>query len=524
MNYNVDQFRNGNHADRGGFTLIEVMISVVLVLLLMYGVSLVFKMSADAVGANEAVSKINRDHRAASATLAEDFRNCAADSPIFLISSRIGYTGPAPAGSANFVTGFHNEQAQRDNSNPDPTFIDNQPNSFINLGASDRVPRLDRMGFFARSLYRRQTVPGTAGAPIATSGEAYIWVGHLAVESPAGALQMPENQFSGDRVLGRVAILLRDTSSYGNNEAPFLTQSAKNSVPLWPFGYGAQPAKDYSDVAKTTIDQFRQLADATYQTAPAGPPNYTGPVDWFRPMDQLATGEIARFSCSPTVKRPINALALSKTVPYFVGHCSQFIVEYAGDYLKQDETDAAEPGKVTDALSKQDLKAPYTLETGATDGQIDYIIDTSADIDPSTGKPYSPVRAAGRDKWVRRIRWYGLPRDVNGDGRITVNDVVPMADVLDYFNIRNSANKPVGATWENEGDLPFPALTSLDTGDSYRPWKFDYAKLANTDAVKFRYTCAWHNDAPQLIRVLVKIDDPSGKLQDGQWYEYIFSR
>jgi hypothetical protein len=27
-----------------------------------------------------------------------------------------------------------------------------------------------------------------------------------------------------------------------------------------------------------------------------------------------------------------------------------------------------------------------------------------------------------------------------------------------------------------------------------------------------------------MIRILVKIDDPTGKLQDGQWYEYIFSR
>src|SRR3954470_14539956 len=105
---------------RRAFTLIEVMISVALVLLLMYGVSQVFKMSGDAVGANQAVSKIIRDHRAASATMAEDFRNCAPDSPLFLISSRIGYTGPS--GTANFPNGFRTAQDQRDNRNDDPTF------------------------------------------------------------------------------------------------------------------------------------------------------------------------------------------------------------------------------------------------------------------------------------------------------------------------------------------------------------------------------------------------------------------
>jgi prepilin-type N-terminal cleavage/methylation domain-containing protein len=529
MNHHANDLRRSlakaRRRRRSAFTLIEVMISVALVLLLMYGVSQVFKMSGDAVGANQAVSKIIRDHRAASATMAEDFRNCAPDSPLFLISSRIGYAGPAPAGTPNFPTGFRHAQDQRDNGNDDPTFFDNNAHAFITLGGNDRVPRMDRMGFFARSLFRRQSTPNNAAATIATSGEGYIWVGHLAIQPLSGGLQQPENQFAADRVLGRVAILMKDASAVANNEAPFVAQSGSNTADLWPFGYRARPADDYSDLAKITMDQFRQIADPAYQAAPA-PGSYTGPVDWFRPMDELAPNQVTRFAGSSAVARPITPLALSRTVPYFIGHCSQFIVEYAGDYLKQDAADTVEPGKVVDAISKQDLKPPYLLETGETDGEIDYIIDTSTDIDPATGKPYFPVRSAAvaQKNWVRRVRWYGLPRDINGDGRITVNDVVPLADVLDYFNIRNSANMPVGATWENAKDLPSPALTQLDTGNTYRPWKFDYALTPNTAAPNFRYTCAWHNDAPAMIRVLVKIDDPTGKLQDGQWYEYIFTR
>jgi hypothetical protein len=178
--------------------------------------------------------------------------------------------------------------------------------------------------------------------------------------------------------------------------------------------------------------------------------------------------------------------------------------------------------------------APYKVETGETDGQIDYIIDTSTDRDPATGNPYNPPQPAGKDKWVRRIRWYGLPRDINGDGKITINDVVPLADVLDYYGIAHSAHATpldkgkTGAAWENINDLPNPRLK--DTRSStvfYKPWQYNYAdvnKVPITAAPKFKYTCAWHNDAPPLIRVLVKIDDPTGKLQDGQWYEYIFSR
>jgi prepilin-type N-terminal cleavage/methylation domain-containing protein len=561
MTYHADHTRHCNRNRNGSrrrraFTLVEVMISVALVLLLMYGVSQVFKMSGDAVGANQAVSKIIRDHRAAAATMAEDFRNCAADSPLFLISSRIAYTGPAGTAymdtvdgasvQRGFKAGFPNAEAQRNNSNLDPTYIDNSPTPipFIQLGGSDRVPRIDRLGFFTRSVYRRQTVPNSATATLATSGEAYVWYGHTAYPGHSAYANgqkflIPENQYGADRNLGRLAILMKDGSALSGADSPVIGETTASASPppaLWPFGYDGQPAPPnytYTDLAPITIDQFRQTVDGAYQAPPTAGP-YAGPVNWFRPMeDDLSTNRIMRYWCDPTVSRPITPQKLSQTVPYFVGHCTQFIVEYAGDYLKQDETDAAEPGKATDALSKQDLTAPYTVETGETDGQIDYIIDTSTDLDPS-GKPYSPVRpaAVAASKWVRRIRWYGLPRDVNGDGKITVNDVVPLADVMDYYNIFHSAHPGqrnfVGATWEHDNDLPKPRLTSgLPSATiTYGPWKYDYVtKLANNaTAPNFKYTCAWHNDAPPLIRVLVKIDDPTGKLQDGQWYEYIFSR
>jgi len=199
---------------------------------------------------------------------------------------------------------------------------------------------------------------------------------------------------------------------------------------------------------------------------------------------------------------------LSQTVPFFVGNCTQFIVEYAGDYLNQDPVTGdlvhGPQNHKTGAGGSYDPKnndvadmidpADGSILTGNTDGQIDFYVDRTAG-------------ATATANWVHKIRWYGLPRDVNGDGKVDINDVVPLADVLASYNVKVN-NKFTTASWEKE----------LPTAQA------DYVNTPNSDAVNFRYTCAWHNDAPPMIRILMKIDDPTGKLQDGQWYEYVFSR
>jgi hypothetical protein len=354
------------------------------------------------------------------------------------------------------------------------------------------------LGFFARNLYRRQTAPKvlTAGASAISSGEAYIWVGQVGIQDAAGNLKaVPEQQFSADRILGRMAILLTNISD--NSQAPYI---GEKPGALAPFGYDTQDFTTYSDVARMTMDQFRQNADAYYQAA--------GPVNWFRPMEDGAN--VMRYRCNPTVSRPMTPQALSQSVPFFLGNCTQFIVEYAGDYLRQDPVtgdvvNGKQDLKAGDDQSKNDVSQVMYLDksvnpqeyrtiTGNTDGQIDFIVD-----------------AAGS----HRVRWYGLPRDTDGDGAIGINDVIPLADVLEYFQITVNGNQPALAPWENQQDLPNPSLKGLGN---------NYATFPASSANQFKYTCAWHNDAPPMIRILVKIDDPTGKLQDGQWYEYIFSR
>ena len=525
-----------------GFTLVEVMISVALALLLMYGVSQVFKLSGDAVGANQAVAAIVRDQRAAAPVFAEDFRNCAPDSPLFLISSRISYRGPNQP--AYFPSGFHNADDQRNASNPDPTFVDNpnqptqtNPPLLALAGVTDRVPRMDRLSFFSRGLFRRQSLPDvvTATSNALTSGEAYIWYGHTALPDIKGGSstppppQIPEMQYAADRILGRVAILLNDSAN-PSTDGPLVGQKFSGS-PLWPLDLGASAYGYYdatknnevvcSDVARTSIDLFRSDANAVFSASQS---QVSGPYNWYRGMDDLgAAGGVMRFWCTPTVTRPVTPRVLSRSVPYFMGHCSQFIVEYAGDYLNQvtDPTKAnyghlvngpqkINPSQDTYDPTKVDVAQLVYVNPGAagdgstihgtTDGQIDFLIDHSADT-------------ATNKTGVRRIRWYGLPRDVNGDGRIDINDVVPLADVLDDEGLTVNGNAPM-APWEKE--RPYPHL--IDEQGK------DYATLKNDAAPNFRYTCAWHNDAPAMIRILVKIDDASGKLQDGQWYQFILTR
>src|SRR5688500_13551101 len=72
---------------RGGFTLVEVMISVLLVLLVVFGVSQVFTLTSQTIGTGQAMAVAGRDSRAFQATIAEDWRSCLHDSPLVIIGN-----------------------------------------------------------------------------------------------------------------------------------------------------------------------------------------------------------------------------------------------------------------------------------------------------------------------------------------------------------------------------------------------------------------------------------------------------
>ena len=577
---------------RRAFTLVELMISIALALMLIYGISQVFKLSGDTVGANQAVSTMTRDFRAAQATLVEDFRNSLADSPLFLISNRIayGYRGPG----TGYKAGWRNAEEERDESvgaDPlSPTTINGSTVPAPSItGGTDRTPRIDRLAFFVRNLYRRQTAASAQVSSGVTSTEAYIWYGHAALPTadPATWLQ-PHDQYAVDRVLARTAILMRNSkTTYADRNEDYLMWPSSQrpadpnflSSRLWPLGWSAPVTNPNSlrtprnaaaayqstkDLAPVSLDEWREYAARAYDV-----PN-TGFYSWFRPMldPDPAAGQFWRAWVRPTVTRPIDQVKMAQTAPYFVGHCTQFIVEYAGDYLNQSETDDQVPGIPTDVAVKMNPKTGDKVY-GTTDGVIDYVIDTSADgVFNNTTNQFTPSDPPSQPaKWVRRTRWYGLPRDVTGDGRITINDVVPLSDVLAYYEIRMGAkagdpgyDTRAIAPWEidlpnmtDPADEKFSTKQGIvalnlrnarlpahprNTNEAERKHaQQDYAMIDRDPATgqanparsrmvapSFVYTAAFHNEAPPMIRITMKIEDPSGKLRDGQWYQFVLTR
>ncbi|MGD0461954.1 MAG: hypothetical protein ABSB74_05660 [Tepidisphaeraceae bacterium] len=225
-----------------------------------------------------------------------------------------------------------------------------------------------------------------------------------------------------------------------------------------------------------------------------------------------------RPQCNPLIQAPVTAAALAEMAPFFLQHCSQFIVEYAGDYMQQNNNPA-------------DPK--YGAMTGlGPDGQIDYYVDANGN---------------------KHIRWYGMPRSSTGvphlsgpgAGATTVlirgydpinvatndptaagvmnyfTDVIPLRDYYTmYLNIGIPSPALCAPPWEVDvnfdptRDYANPDTTGAYTGGSH----IVFGDFKNPP----RYVAAWHDDMPAMIRILIKVDDPNNKVKDGPWYEYVF--
>ena len=168
---------------------------------------------------------------------------------------------------------------------------------------------------------------------------------------------------------------------------------------------------------------------------------------------------------------------------------------------------------------------PVAVTGGGTDGVIDYVVDTA------TG--------------ARRIRWYGLPRNVdtsddpsggativgdvpgdpNGGGRLML-DVVPLSDLL--WSCRNativSTPTLVPAGRQFVG-APFERIYDIGTGAAL--FTLAQPNYAATMTAAAQYICAWGPDTaaypkPKMVRILIKPEDPNGKI-DLPWQEMIFN-
>lgn len=528
------------------FTLIELMLSIALVLLLMIGVNSIFKTTGDAVGAGQRLGDATRGQQALQSVFAQDLASALQDPPVFWITNEQVYM-------------YTNWDDYRANSQgEDPWYVDLNANGVRGEAGvpGERVPayfpnyrshRIDTMGFFARGNFRRNT--GNAGEGVAptTSADAFVWYGHAttpnksfttywAPNDPAkgyGRLSNIANwygTFAAEWILSRQVMLLRDPNTLSADEHHYPRRATSpqsyvvNTTPLQfqnlatdnvarfqqgRFDLLGVSLEDLRGIVQNAIaseaavqqqafsDGVSQLVVRWWHGILLRGPTHSGNLPDGSTYAGYSTNLLKyprplRFQSDPIITKPLTADNAARVVNQLTQGVSQFIIEYAGDYLKQDASG---------------------VPTGiGADGVIDFVgIDNNGDgaIDE------------------RRTRWYGMPRDVDGDGVIggwTANlltsgmtpgqkvqamqrfrDVVPLRDLLSAY--RNTATV---AAHEVE-------IRNLATQTDYATRTY----TALTDVPL--YVCIWTNDTPAMIRILTKVDDPNNRLKDGPWQEMVFS-
>lgn len=449
----------------GGFTLTELLVTCALVTVLMLACAQIFSIASKTIGGGQAINAAVRDAQAAQAVFARDFSAAAPAtvSPVMYIVSDRQYA-------------FRNANDSRSDANGvvgDADFNGDGTEEILSQAIYNfRNHRIDTVGFFAIDKYARQTGGGSTLVINDASREAWIWYGHLTLAnnnasptyygpgdndvSPAN--RNDNNRFATQWILGRVAVLMKDPSTinggvsnaiaYGNGDLRPLAFSTTSNQPnndLLNFQY---------DMAAVTLAQFKQ--DVLNASSPLS-----------HMIFENGSSIVGRIRANPFQTRPLTATRAAQQVPIFVPACTQFIVEFAGDFLEQNPS----TGAVEDVNNNGTFFEP--------DGQIDYV--------PGTGQ----------------VRWYGMPRDTSGNGiiRASDGDVVPVRDVAG------------GTAAVFERVLPTPAVLS------------DYAASGVTLG---RYIAAWgptDTNRPKMIRITLVIDRPEaeGRLLDGQSFEYVFN-
>lgn len=383
------------------------------------------------------------------------------------------------------------------------------------------------------------------------------------------AIQNPNNFYASQWVLGRSVILLAEPDattgqvldSNGNqqeffpdanntvvpnnrNKAP--GSAAATYAPLCPFSWSTDASRNttlyesFCDVGGTTLSDYRQtILNAAY---PATPGNTFVPT-WYRglitargttrtiPANPQAE-DLLRFHGSAFLSKAVNnnmARNVELTAPVFIKGCTQFMVEYAGDYVTQviDPSAASAGGKPFGAITKL-----------AEDGLIDFNVVTDVNGVPT-----------------RQIRWYGLTRSTDGGSisRPTGDDttlkdppavpqiVHPLAAHLAAANITQRL------PFEKLGADAFPS--GYSTMDSYTcAWSPDDIKFdptinagagsggsggggggsggsgggATNNLTTWGQAFPSHTFLPKLIRITIRVDDPYGRLPDGQTLEFVY--
>jgi len=344
-----------------------------------------------------------------------------------------------------------------------------------------------------------------------------------------GATPFHSNYYAVNWILGRVATLLRypapSTIGYYARQDPTAAYAAnlKTLSPLARIGNGSNtftPATPWRiessrfDLAETSIAQFRYDLSYFIQASNAG-------TSWwdYAPANNTTPTLCYRFCANPRPpKIPITAsvtgvpdYSIAQSTPCFLSGCTQFIVEYAGDFFAQDAS-----GNITNY---------YEFGPGSTDGEIDYVLVPGPN-----------------NTFTKRIRWYGFPRNIDTSDDTTAGPVIAgtvglnpyntktVNDMVDVVPLRDVA-VAAGVTFPNgRTSAPFESFLANPNGPTAGaftpPANNNYADMGNSSNsdIQPSYTCAFGPDDPKpwLIRITIQLDDPNNRLPNGQVFEYVF--
>jgi prepilin-type N-terminal cleavage/methylation domain-containing protein len=463
---------------RGGFTLLELMISIALVLILILGVNTVFSLTSQTVSAGNALGDIYRKDASFHGVIYQDLKTMVigSDAPCFVIQNQ----------RRNAFRNAADRDADKDGDvttydvNGDGV-EDTTTETVSNFTFNHRNHRIDKMCFFARGKFFRQTGSGTnfwdadAFNPNVpqSSPEAWIKYGFLALPDNAGTPMQPNqfgstpasnpnNYYSTQWILGRHTILLTPTVPPGSQAYLPNDQAAPTSRQwLRPIVFDAvspdgqlMQATRY-DVALTTMANYRERI-RTYVSSAAQDGYWHAHGDFYFRGNHLLT-------------RPLTNESVARALPSFVPGCSQFMVEYAGDFLSQNADGSIVNGSIREAAPTQFQQLVFESDS---DGVTDFVIGPDG---------------------VKKTRWYGLARDMNGDGAINANiDVVPLKDVANFQNRT--------APWER-------LIPSAQDGRYIVGWGADAATASQP--------------RPTMLRITLTIDDPSSRVGGGETFEYV---
>lgn len=568
----------GGGRKQAAFTLVELLISIAIVLVLILGINQVFSITSQGVAGGQALSTVIRDNRSAHSVFYDDFRGIVMpanavgggfdNGPGMLIRSERQYAYRSRTDHLGDPNGAGTESptnAEISDRDLDGNNIEGDAGEITHPAIyNERSHRIDRMAFFARGMFRRQTggtFPDTDVDPYVahmSSPEAYIWYGHLRLpdtSSPVttaeqyvhrGPGETPYNQnrdnaYASSWALGRVVLTMRapdvngfifdsetggtaqnyidrpdypepptaaDVLAYYQSLAPFERKGNWHSTgnPV----YNVQWSR--YDLAGTTIEEYRDVLNINHEiwlVDPGDADPTADPITGLNEQPWWVRLSDTRFQGNPIPDRPLDSPGVARAAPVFLRGCSQFIVEFAGDFVTQvEDTTHAQFGLVF----PQDPPQP--------DGVTDFVV--RFDDDNGNGL----IDSADEQQTVRReTRWYGMPRDSNGDGVIPgwvagrnanqLPDVVPLRDVV---------SSGTGTLYAPGDGYALEKFTPPGDADALPP-AADYAASAGMgdDA---RYIAAWGPGAqlvpkPRMIRITLALDEPRASLANEQTYEYV---